>query len=71
MQDVSGDFAARLTGACGNKQDCLINTAWRLALARAPRKEESELARRFLRSGGTLPEFCLALFNRNEFLYVP
>jgi hypothetical protein len=71
MQDVSRDFAARLTGACGKKQACLIDTAWRLALARAPRKEESRLARSFLNSGGTLPDFCLALFNRNEFLYVP
>jgi hypothetical protein len=71
MQDVSRDFAARLTKACGKNQSCVIDTAWRLALARAPRKEESKLARSFLASGGTLPDFCLALFNRNEFLYVP
>jgi hypothetical protein len=71
MQDVSQDFAKRLTNACGKKQSCLIDTAWRLALARAPRKEEIKLARRFLTSGGTLSDFCLALFNRNEFLYVP
>jgi hypothetical protein len=71
MQDVSRAFAARLTASCGNKQSCLIDTAWRLALARPPRNEESKLARSFLASGGTLADFCLALFNRNEFLYVP
>lgn len=71
MQDVSQDFAKRLTKECGNNQSCLLNTAWRLALARAPRKEEVGLARKFLTSGGALSDFCLALFNRNEFLYVP
>jgi Protein of unknown function (DUF1549)/Protein of unknown function (DUF1553) len=71
MQGVSGAFADRLQKKCGKKQDCLIDSAWRLALARPPRKEETDLARQFLGSGGTLPDFCLALFNRNEFLYVP
>ena len=58
--------------SCGDNRACAIDTAWRLALARAPRKEEMQLARRFLASpAGALPDFCLALLNRNEFLYVP
>jgi hypothetical protein len=71
MQEVSQAFAARLEQSCGNNRGCQINSAWRMALSRKPRTEESRLAVKFFKSGGTLPDFCLALFNRNEFLYVP
>jgi hypothetical protein len=71
MQEVSRAFAARLEKTCGKDRGCQINTAWRLALSRPPRTEENRLAKEFFKSGGTLPDFCLALFNRNEFLYVP
>jgi hypothetical protein len=71
MQEVSQSFAERLEKQCGKNQGCAIDTAWHLALQRAPRKPEVQLARKFLSSGGTLPDFCLALFNRNEFVYVP
>jgi hypothetical protein len=71
MQDVSQAFAARLEQKCGKDRGCAIDAAWHLALSRAPRKTEVQLARKFLTSGGTLPDFCLAMFNRNEFVYVP
>lgn len=71
MQDVSKDFARRLETACGTNRTCMIQSAWTLALSRKPRKEELKLAKSFLSSGGTLIDFCLALFNRNEFVYVP
>jgi hypothetical protein len=71
MQEVSQSFATRLETSCGKDRACAVETAWRLALSRAPRKPEMQLARKFLASGGTLPDFCLALFNRNEFIYVP
>jgi Protein of unknown function (DUF1549)/Protein of unknown function (DUF1553) len=71
MQEVSQAFASRLEKSCGTDRGCQINSAWRLALSRPPRAEENRLAREFFRSGGTLPDFCLALFNRNEFVYVP
>jgi len=71
MQEVSQAFAARLEKSCGSRRDCQINSAWLLALSRPPRPEETRLAVKFFKSGGTLPDFCLALFNRNEFLYVP
>ena len=71
MQEVSHDFAVRLEKTCGTKQACRIDTAWRLALSRHPRPNEAKLAAEFFKSGGTLPDFCLALFNRNEFVYVP
>lgn len=71
MQEVSKAFAARLEKSCGENATCRIDTAWRLALARPPRPAETRLAREFFQSGGTLADFCLAMFNRNEFLYVP
>jgi hypothetical protein len=71
MQDVSKDFAKRLETACGSNRTCMIQNAWKLALSREPRKEETKLAKSFFASGGTLIDFCLALFNRNEFVYVP
>jgi hypothetical protein len=71
MQEVSQAFAARLERACGKNRACRIDTAWHLALSRKPRPEETRLATAFFQAGGTLPDFCLALFNRNEFMYVP
>jgi len=71
MQEVSQAFAARLEKQCGADRACRIDGAWRLALGRKPRTEETKLAHDFFESGGSLPDFCLAMFNRNEFLYVP
>jgi hypothetical protein len=71
MQEVSQAFAARLEKTCGADRRCSVETGWRLALSRKPRPNETKLAMEFFRTGGTLPDFCLALFNRNEFLYVP
>jgi hypothetical protein len=71
MQEVSQSFAARLEKECGGNRGCTVDTAWKLALSRKPRPSETKLATEYFRTGGTLPEFCLALFNRNEFLYVP
>ena len=71
MQEVSQSLASRLEATCGKDRGCAVDLAWRLALSRPPRKTELQLARKFLSSGGTLPDFCLAIFNRNEFVYVP
>jgi hypothetical protein len=71
MQQESGQFAARLKRECGGSADCELRQAYKLALARAPREPEIALGRQFLRSGGKLPDFCLALMNRNEFVYIP
>jgi hypothetical protein len=49
---------------------CQIDQAWQLALSRR-RARRRPAGREFFQTGGTLPDFCLALFNRNEFLYVP
>jgi hypothetical protein len=71
MQEVSAAFAERLEKTCGRNRSCQIDSAWRLALARPAQTRENRLAQEFFRTGGTLQDFCLALFNRNEFLYVP
>jgi len=71
MQEVSRAFAERIQQSCGRDRGCQIDSAWQLALSRAPRTQEIRLSKDFFKSGGTLPEFCLALFNRNEFIYVP
>jgi hypothetical protein len=89
----SQHLAARLVREAGKQPEGWVDRAWRLALARAPTKEESVEARRLIenleRSKGrpskdappelaslpparasALTEFCLGLFNLNEFTYI-
>jgi Protein of unknown function (DUF1549)/Protein of unknown function (DUF1553) len=72
MQGQSRIFAARLQSACKHKNlSCEVHTAWQLAFSRNPTPAESKLASQFISKGGTLQEMCLAILNRNEFVYVP
>lgn len=71
MQEQSAAFANRLKRACGDNLSCQVETAYEIALARPPRPVEVAMARKFLNGKGTLADFCLALLNRNEFVYVP
>ncbi len=72
MQEQSQAFAARLVKDCGKPSHaCEVKTAWKLALARPPSPAEQKLAKKFFSGGGSLAEMCLALLNRNEFVYVP
>ena len=72
MQEQSQAFASRLEIACKHRnKSCEVKQAWRLAYSRYPSASESKLALRFLKSGGSLQEMCLAILNRNEFVYVP
>jgi hypothetical protein len=70
MQQQSGEFAARLDREFGGSVDKKLRLAYQLALARLPRPVELTMGIQFLRSGN-LPDFCLALLNRNEFVYIP
>lgn len=70
MQEQAKRFAARLDTEC-KSGDCRIRTAYLHALARGPRPAELAMARRFFARGGPLEDFCLALLNRNEFVYLP
>jgi hypothetical protein len=62
-------FADRIRTEVGDDPARQIEAAYRLALARDPSPEEAKLAREFVAAGG-LDQFCLTLFNTNEFLYV-
>ena len=70
MQEQSQAFAGRLTKECKNDSACAVKAAWTLTLARVPSPQEQKLAKTFLSSGGSLADMCLALLNRNEFIYV-
>ncbi|MBI3880690.1 MAG: DUF1553 domain-containing protein [Verrucomicrobia bacterium] len=65
--------AARLTAerlkAEGKSADKQITLAYRLVLGRAPTANELALAREFL-AQSPLNEFCRALFNLNDFVYL-
>jgi len=71
MREESNRFAARLDRECGRDPAFQLRRAYKLALARTPQTAEMKMGRQFLSSGGNLADFCLALMNRNEFVYVP
>jgi len=70
MQQQSTEFAARLDRESGGSVDKKLRRAYILTLARPPRPVELTMGKQFLRSSN-LPDFCLALLNRNEFVYIP
>lgn len=70
MHQQSTLFAKRLQTLCGGSTTCQIRQVYRIALAREPAPAETNMAADFLRTN-VLPDFCLALLNRNEFVYVP
>ncbi len=64
-------FAARLEKESGGDRDQLITLAFEHALARPPSKSERTRANEFLAQGkDSLIDFCQALFNFNEFVYI-
>jgi len=72
MEQQSRRFAERVETECGaSGADCMVRRAYLHALSRPPRAGEMESARKFLTQGGSMTEFCLAMLNRNEFVYVP
>jgi len=71
MQEQSQAFADRLKRECKSARSCEVRTAWKLGLARPPNLGETKLAQSFFAKGGSLTDMCLALLNRNEFVYVP
>nr|ALS90649.1 defensin propeptide [uncultured bacterium] len=48
-----------------------VRHAYEEAVGRQPRQSEARMASVFFAGGGTLQEFCLALLNRSEFIYIP
>ena len=68
--ELAEAFAHRLERETAGDREREIELAYRLALGRAPTALERKLSIEFLREQ-SLREFALALFNLNEFLYVP
>lgn len=63
MQEQAKAFATRFNGD--------IDRAYDLALGRKPTGKERTQATEFFKKGGTAEDFALAMFNRNDFLYLP
>jgi hypothetical protein len=70
--DAARALAARVAREAGPAADARVERAYLLALGRRPDDEERKLAGPFLRRGGDrgLVDFCLALLNTNEFIYI-
>jgi hypothetical protein len=64
------DFAAFVAAEAGPDPAARVNLAYRRALGRSPTDDERRLALNFLGRPSDLSDFCLALFNLNEFVYV-
>jgi hypothetical protein len=63
-------FAERVRREAGEASKKQVERAYRLALSRPPTPRETALGAEFL-AKRTLAEFCHAVFNLNEFVYVP
>jgi hypothetical protein len=70
MAEQAGALARRLEGVAAERRG-QVGQAYRWAVGRGPGAKELALADGFFAKGGTLQEFCLALLNRNEFIYIP
>jgi hypothetical protein len=68
--DLAVSFAKRLQQESGGAPEQIVERAFWLTAGRAPTPRERDLSLDFLREG-LVPEFALAMFNLNEFLYVP
>jgi hypothetical protein len=63
-------LAERAEREAGAPLERRIDRAYVLTLGRSPDATEQALARDFLVAGGSFADFCLALLNLNEFVYV-
>jgi hypothetical protein len=66
----SGFFAERLRKEGGDEPEAQVHRGFRLAFGRDATPAETAAAVRLIRDQGAMV-FCRALFNANEFLYVP
>jgi hypothetical protein len=68
VMQAARDTAKRLADEASTDND-RIRLAYRLTLGRAPNEKEVAMTREFLQRS-PFSEFCRALFNLNEFVYV-
>ena len=67
--EQSKAFAGRIRKLAGEDTGEQVDVGWRLALGRRPADDERRTAVGYLERN-SLAEFCLMLFNMNEFVYV-
>ncbi len=69
----AGLFAQRLQKECPNNPRQQVERAYQLAFGRSPSAQELNLSLTFMQKRGAsaLSDFCQAVFNLNEFVYVP
>jgi mono/diheme cytochrome c family protein len=68
--ELADAFARRLQQETNGEPEAIVERAFELATGTPPTVRQRELSLAFLRAG-KLREFALAMFNLNEFLYVP
>jgi hypothetical protein len=68
--DLAAAFADRLRSENLESPEQIVQRGFRLSVGREPTARELNLSLTFLRQQ-PLEEFCLALFNLNDFAYVP
>jgi hypothetical protein len=71
MQEQSAKFAERVSKDCKGNRSCAVRRTYELTLAREPKPAETGMAQSFLTKGGRMEDFCLAMLNRTEFVYIP
>jgi Protein of unknown function (DUF1553) len=81
VQEQAERFAERLIKECGEHPQQLAEAAWKYAYGRSITAEERDHAIGFIRAQlettksntakSAMAELCLALFNTNEFIYMP
>jgi hypothetical protein len=78
VRDRSRRFAARVRSNAGDDAGSQVDVAFELALGRPPDESERHMCAEFLADAGSratnddgLVDFCQALFNLDEFLYIP
>ena len=69
MLKQSRYLAERLVSEAGSNTDTQIERAFQLAFARSPNADEQELSRQAIARQG-LWQFCRAILNANEFVYI-
>jgi hypothetical protein len=68
----AGMFAERLRKEAGSDPSEQVDLAFQLALSRKPTAKEREESVAFLRTGPhALADFCQAVINLNEFVFIP
>jgi Protein of unknown function (DUF1553)/Protein of unknown function (DUF1549)/Planctomycete cytochrome C len=69
MEKCADKFAGRVRVEAGDDVARQVARAWLLAFARSPTERERRVAQSFAERRG-LEQFCLALFNTNEFMFI-